>query len=182
MRPSQPFRSHGDGRFSPDQFRARGTHLVFEEGVLVFHPENITLGENVYIGHRTILKGYYKNSFSIGDDVWIGQDCFLHAAGGLTIGSRIGIGPRVSILTSRHGEEGREVPILLSNLEFGPVVIEDDSDIGLGTIILPGVHVGRGAQIGAGAVVTRDVPPYSVVAGSPARLLRMRPDIPPTQS
>lgn len=147
--------------------------------MLVFHPENITLGDNVYVGHRTILKGYFKNTFVIGDNVWIGQDCFLHAAGGVTIGSRVGIGPKVSVLTSRHGEEGRAVAVLFSNLEFGPVTIEDDCDIGLGAIILPGVRIGRGAQVGAGAVVTNDVPAYAVVAGVPARVLRERPDAAP---
>lgn len=146
---------------------------------MVFHPENIILGTNVYVGHRTILKGYYKNSFVIGNDVWIGQDCFLHAAGGITIGSRVGLGPRVAVLTSRHAEEGRATPILFSGLAFGPVVMGDDCDIGLGAIVLPGVTIGRGAQVGAGAVVTHDVPPYAVVAGVPARVLRMRPEDPP---
>lgn len=176
MRERKPFQSHGSGKFQPEDFRARGEHLVIEEGVLVFHPENIALGHNVYVGHRTILKGYHKNSFTIGDDVWIGQDCFFHSGGGIVIGSRVGIGPRVSVLTSNHREEGRAVPILFSDLEFAPVVIEDDCDIGLGAIILPGVTIGRGAQIGAGAVVTRDVPPYAVAAGVPARVLRARPE------
>jgi len=54
------------------------------------------------------------------------------------------------------------------------VHIEDDADLGVGAIVLPGVRVGRGAQVGAGAVVTRDVPPYAVVAGNPARVLRER--------
>jgi 2,3,4,5-tetrahydropyridine-2-carboxylate N-succinyltransferase/tetrahydrodipicolinate N-acetyltransferase len=55
------------------------------------------------------------------------------------------------------------------------VVIEDDSDLGVNSVILPGVRVGRGAVVGAGAVVTEDVPAYAVVAGVPARVLRMRP-------
>ena len=80
-------RSHGDGRFEPSQFRAIGPDCVFEPGVLVFHPESITLGANVYVGHYAILKGYYKNAMVIGDETWIGQQCFLHAAGGITIGA-----------------------------------------------------------------------------------------------
>jgi acetyltransferase-like isoleucine patch superfamily enzyme len=66
------------------------------------------------------------------------------------------------------------VPVLFSPLELAPVVIDDDADLGIGAIVLPGVHVGRGAVVGAGAVVTRDVPAYAVVAGSPARILRHR--------
>jgi acetyltransferase-like isoleucine patch superfamily enzyme len=166
--------SHGSGQFRPDQFRTLGPNCVFEAGVLVFHPENISLGRNVYVGHQSILKGYYNNELRIGDETWIGQQVFMHSAGGLTIGARVGIGPGVKILTSEHRDAGREVPVLFSPLALAPVVIDDDADLGIGAIVLPGVHVGRGAVVGAGAVVTRDVPAYAVVAGSPARILRHR--------
>jgi len=175
MRAPTPFRSHGDGTFQPGDFRALGTNVIFEAGVLVFHAQTISLGNNLYLGHRTILKGYHQNELIIGNDVWIGQNCFLHSAGGIRIGSRVGIGPNVSILTSSHREEGRHIPILHSDLSLAPVVIEDDCDIGLGVILLPGVTIGRGAQIGAGAVVTHDVPPYAIAAGVPAHVLRERP-------
>jgi len=147
---------------------------VIEPGALVFHPENIALGENVYIGHQAILKGYYKGLFSIGDGSWIGQGAFLHAAGGLTIGADVGVGPQVKILTSTHEDPGRERPIMEGAIAFAPVLIEDGCDLGIGAIVLPGVTIGRGAQVGAGAVVTKDVPAYAVVAGNPARVLRLR--------
>ena len=141
----------------------------------VFHPENVELGDNVYVGHETMLKGYYRNRLRVGSQTWIGQRCFLHAAGGIEIGARVGIGPGVTVLTSAHEEAGRAIPILASPLRFAPVRIDDHADIGAATTILPGVHVGRGAQIGAGAVVSRDVPAYAVAAGVPAKILRMRP-------
>lgn len=168
--------SHGTGAFDVGQFARLGRGVVFEPGVLVFHPEQIEIGDDVYVGHNAILKGYYKNWLRIGDGTWIGQQCFLHSAGGLTIGAHVGIGPAVKIITSSHAEQGRGVPILHSRIEFAPVVIEDSSDIGVGAILLPGVTIGRGAQVGAGAVVVEDVPPYAVVAGVPARLLRLRPE------
>ncbi len=174
MRPKKPFRSHGTGAFRRSDFRRIGRHVVFEPDVLVFHPETIEIGDNVYVGHRAMLKGYYKGRMVIGDDVWIGQNAFLHAAAGITIGDRVGIGPNVTIITSSHREEGRAVPILFSDLAFAPVTIEADSDLGVGAIILPGVTVGRGSQIGAGSVVTKDVPPYAVAAGVPAKILRKR--------
>lgn len=168
--------SHGTGAFTPDQFARLGRGVVFEPGALIFHPEQIEIGDDVYVGHNAILKGYYKNRLQIGRGTWIGQQCFLHSAGGLTIGENVGIGPSVRIITSTHAEEGRSKPILHSRIEFAPVVIEDDCDIGVGAIILPGVTIGRGAQVGAGAVVVEDVPPYAVAAGVPARLLRLRPE------
>jgi acetyltransferase-like isoleucine patch superfamily enzyme len=167
-------RTHGTGAFRPEDLRALGADCVLEDGVLVFHPENVSLGRNVYVGHQTILKGYYKNELRIGDESWIGQQCFLHAAGGITVGACVGIGPGVKILTSQHVEAGRGIPVLFSPIEAEPVVVEDGADVGVGAILLPGVTVGRGAVVGAGAVVTSDVPAYAVVAGVPARVLRSR--------
>jgi acetyltransferase-like isoleucine patch superfamily enzyme len=167
--------SHGDGSFSPGQLARCGPDCIFEAGVLIFHPESIELGSNVYVGHYAILKGYHKNKMRIGDQTWIGQQSFLHSAGGIDIGSRVGIGPGVRIITSFHREAGRDVPILSAPIELAPVVIEDDCDLGVGAVVLPGVRIGRGSQIGAGAVVTRDVPPYSVAVGVPAKVARERP-------
>ena len=67
-------RSHGSGEFRPDQFAELGPDCVFEAGVLVFHPENIALGRNVYVGHYSILKGYYKNRLEIGDESEAGAE------------------------------------------------------------------------------------------------------------
>lgn len=167
-------RSHGTGEFSPSQFARLGSGVVFEAGVLVFHPENIEIGDDVYVGHQAILKGYHKNRITIGDGAWIGQQCFLHGAGGIAIGKSVGIGPGVKILTSSHRLDQLERPILKSDLAFAPVVVEDDCDIGSGAILLPGVRVGRGAQVGAGAVVTADVAERAIVAGVPARPIGRR--------
>lgn len=171
---SKLYKSHGTGEFKPEQFKEIGSNVIFETGVLVFHPENIELGNNIYIGHNAILKGYYKNLLRVGDNTWIGQNCYFHSAGGIHIGKNVGIAPAVKILTSNHREEGREKPILFSEINFGQVIVEDDADIGIGSIILPGVKIGRGVQIGAGAVVTKSVPDYAVAAGVPAEVIRFR--------
>lgn len=168
------FRSHGTGQFTREALGRAGEHLIFEDGVLIFHPENVELGNNIYVGHQTILKGYYRNKLIIGDDTWIGQQCFFHSAGGITIGQGVGIGPCVKILTSTHQDPGLDHPIMEGALEFKPVVIGDGCDLGVGTVILPGVTLGRGVQVGAGSVVTRDLPDFCVAAGVPARVLRMR--------
>lgn len=170
------YKSHGTGEFKIEDFKKIGSNVIFEKGVLVFHPQNISIGNNVYIGHNTILKGYHKNELIIGDHTWIGQCCFLHSAGGIIIGKAVGIGPMVKILTSVHSENDLSKPILLNDLEFKKVIIEDGCDIGVGSIILPGVKIGEGSIVGAGSVVTKDVPSFSVVAGVPARILRERVD------
>jgi acetyltransferase-like isoleucine patch superfamily enzyme len=168
-------RSYGSGEFSRDDLAAVGENVIIEDGVRILEPAHVSIGSNVYIGHYAVLRGYFANEMIIGDDNWIGQFCYLNSAGGLKIGSRVGIGPGVKIMSSKHGEEGRAVPVLMCDLEFAAVTIEDDCDIGMGAIILPGVTVGRGSIVGAGAVVTKDVEPFAVVAGVPARKIRQRP-------
>jgi acetyltransferase-like isoleucine patch superfamily enzyme len=168
-------RSHGTGAFDRADLAACGEGTVFEPGALVFHPENVEIGRDVYVGHHAILKGYYRNRMRIGDGTWIGQQAFLHSAGGLTIGVRVGIGPAVKIITSSHEPPAdRALAIMDGALKLAAVVIEDGCDIGTGAIVLPGVRIGRGAQIGAGAVVTRDVPEGAIAIGVPAVVTRVR--------
>ena len=93
-------KSHGNGLFELNQFKKIGENVIFEDNIMVFNPENISLGNNIYIGHYTILKGYYKNEMIIDDGTWIGQCCFLHSGAGIIIGKSVGIGPYVKILTS----------------------------------------------------------------------------------
>jgi len=167
-------RTHGTGEYSPEQFKSLGEGTVLERGVLVFHPDHISIGNNVYVGHNSILKGYYKNEMSIGDHTWIGQCCFFHSAGGISIGKAVGIGPYVKIITSFHSDRDLEKPVLFHSLEFKPVVLGDGCDIGVGAIILPGVSIGSGSIIGAGSVVTKNIPEYVIAAGVPARIIRQR--------
>lgn len=168
------YRSEGPGTPDLSKFARVGTNVIIEDGVRVFHPENIELGDNVYIGHDTILKGYYKDKIVVGNNVWIGQGCFLHGAGGIDIGDCVGIGPGVKIHAAYHEDSGRDVPIMFQSLSFAKVVIEDDVNIGIGAIIMNGVTVSKGSKVGAGAVLTKSFPEYSIVAGVPAKLIRSR--------
>jgi len=168
------FSSHGSGEFQPSDLKGIGENVIFERGVMVFHAGNISIGNNVYVGHKTILKGYHLNEMIIGDDTWIGQDCFFHSAGGIVIGNEVGIGPKVSIITSQHRPDEKEESVLFSKLEFLSVTLEDGCDIGVNATILPGVTVGKGAIIAAGAVVNRSVPPYEIWGGVPAKKIADR--------
>ncbi|MGE4425268.1 MAG: DapH/DapD/GlmU-related protein [Solirubrobacteraceae bacterium] len=170
------WRTHGDGSFESSELGALGPDCVFEAGVMVFNPAHLFIGRDVYIGHRVALRADTRGRFTIGSGTWIGQDSYFQSAGGIDIGEKVGIGPRVSIITSVHEETAPPQPIINAPLEFDAVTIGDGCDIGLGAIILPGSRIGEGAQVGAGAVVSGDIPPGAVAAGVPARVLRARGD------
>jgi acetyltransferase-like isoleucine patch superfamily enzyme len=166
-------KSHGTGE-GPWKFSRIGSEVIIENQTLVFHPENIQIGNNVYVGHQTILKGYYKNRMVIEDGVWIGQQCFFHSAGGIHIEPNVGVGPGVKILTSAHTYKDPNMPIMHQPVEIKAVAIGEGSDIGVGAVILPGVTLGKGVQVGAGAVVSRSFEAGAVIAGVPAKRIDSR--------
>ena len=170
-----PWKTHGTGRFTLRDLGSVGDRVVIEEGVLVFNPGHVHLGDDVYVGHRAMLKGDTRNELVVGDGSWIGQDCFLHSAGGISLGRDVGLAPRAMILTSNHAETPLPTPIMHGALELAPVEIGDGSDLGLGSILLPGTILGAGVLVGAGAVVKGGFPDGAVLAGVPARVLRKRP-------
>jgi maltose O-acetyltransferase len=112
--------------------------------------------------------------FAIGHDVYIADDLIiveeLAERGNLTIGDRVSIAPRVTLVTSSHPNRSRIRGF--APLAEGAIVIEDDAWLGSGCVILPGVHIGRGAVVGANSVVVSSVPSLHVVAGQPARTIR----------
>lgn len=115
----------------------------------------------------------YGFNVHLGDEVFLNYNCVLLDVVAITIGIRTQIGPAVQIYAADHP---RDPAVRRRGLELGrPVSLGRDVWIGGGAIILPGVSIGDEATIGAGSVVTRDVPPGAVVAGNPARLMRTAP-------
>ena len=108
----------------------------------------------------------------IGDNSGIGVNCSIH--GPLTIGDNVMMGPEVVILTSSHNFDNIYIPMLKLGSSIKSVVIGNDVWIGTRSIILPGVKIGNGVIIGAGAVVTKDIPDYAIVGGVPAKVIRFR--------
>jgi acetyltransferase-like isoleucine patch superfamily enzyme len=153
--------------------RRLGSGLNLRSGVSVIHPETMEFGEGVHIGERVILQGRYDGRCVIGNGVWIGAQCFFDARD-LFIGDYVGIGPGVKILGSEHTGLPVDLPIIQTDLEVAPVRIEAWADIGINAAILPGVTIGQGALVGAGAVVIRDVPEFCTVAGVPAQVIATR--------
>lgn len=109
---------------------------------------------------------------SIGSGSGLGVNCHVH--GPLRIGDNVMMGPEVTILTHTHRIDRTDIPMGKQGSMVSEVVIGDDVWIGMRAIILPGVRIGSGVVIGAGAVVTKDVPDYAVVGGVPARVIRYR--------
>lgn len=136
-------------------------------------------GENVSVGDGTEIEP--ARNVEIGSDVFIGRDCWFSAPNtSIRIGNHVMIAPRVALITGDHRLD--VVGAYLDEVtekdprNDQPITIEDDVWIGFSAIVLKGVTVGRGAVIAAGAVVTRDVSPYAIVAGSPARQIGARFD------
>jgi acetyltransferase-like isoleucine patch superfamily enzyme len=152
-----------------------GAHIG--RGVLWRHPETFEIGSGVFIGDQAILQGRFDGRCVIGDHVWVGPQSFFDARD-LVLEDYVGWGPGARVLGSMHTGVPADVPIIQTDLTIRPVRIGAWSDIGVSVVVLPGVTVGRGAIVGAGAVVTTDVDPFTIVAGVPARVVRRREGVP----
>lgn len=126
-------------------------------------------GKNVNIEKNAL----FSPELRLGDYSGVGIDCEIY--GPVTIGNYVMMGPEVVIYTSGHKFDRTDVPMMQQgSTEPQPVTIGNDVWIGRRAMIMPGVTIGDGCVIAAGAVVTKDVAPYSVVGGVPARLLKNR--------
>ncbi len=155
--------------------REVGDGLLVGAGVGFKHLDRFAIGCGVFIGAQSYLQGRFDGTCVIGDHVWIGPHSYFDARD-LVIEEYVGWGPGAKVLGSAHTGDPIDMPIVQTDLEIKPVRIEAWADIGTNAVVMPGVTVGRGSIVGAGAVVTKDVPPFAVVAGVPARVIRYRTD------
>lgn len=110
----------------------------------------------------------YGRNIKIGKNVWIQQGCTFFDRGGITIGDNVFIAPKVNLITLNHSLD----PALRSATVAKPIVIEDGVWIGIGATVLQGVTIDKNSVVVANSVVTRDVPPNTVVAGNPAKFIK----------
>lgn len=141
----------------------------------------IDLKDGVFV-HRFVILRAFDGHISVGEGTTINPFCFLSGAGGVDIGSLVSIAPGVTVVASNKVTRDPAVPIKAQGYEARGIRIGDDVWIAANATILDGVHVGRGAIVGAGAVVTRDVPALAIVGGVPATRLGTRGDKPGTTS
>ena len=153
--------------------RKFGNGVRIGSGVGFKHLETFEIGDGVFIGAQAYIQGRFDGVTKIGNHVWIGPQAYFDARH-LVIDDHVGWGPGAKLLGSSHIGVPVSRPIIETNLEIRPVHVQAWSDVGTGAILLPGVTVGKGSIIGAGAVVTHDVAAFSIVAGVPARFLRWR--------
>jgi acetyltransferase-like isoleucine patch superfamily enzyme len=140
-------------------------------------PAGITIGDESFVMKNAILhvynfRGLPHAGITIGKRSLIGEACVLRGQGGITIGDDVFLAPLVQMLAVNHVFHDTTRPISLQGITCQGIIVEDGAWIGSGAIILDGTRIGRNAVVGAGAVVTKDVPPYSIAVGNPARIVR----------
>jgi serine acetyltransferase len=179
-------------------FRSVGPGLILGRGLVIRNPAHMSIGANVAVDDNTFLdaggrdvSGIHlrdgvllsRNCIVIAkcghivlmDRVDVGFNCVFASAGGITIGASTIIAGNCFFGGGRYNHDRLELPIMDQGVYTqGETVIGENSWIGAGAIVLDGVKLGKGVIVGAGAVVVKDAPDYAVLAGSPARILRIR--------
>ncbi len=141
--------------------------------------KGVSLGNNVSILRGTIIEctGVLNNlgeGLTIGNNVGIAQNCFIQVRGEVIIEDNVIFGPNVSIFSENHNFDDPDLPVNVQGENRKGVKIESGVWIGTRSIILDGVTVGKNSIVAAGSVVNKDVLPYSIVGGVPAKLIKMR--------
>lgn len=160
-----------------DQVRL-GRNVYIDQGVYLHAcPSGIAIGDNSFVMHGSVLHVYNFRDLPhafirIGKDSLIGELNVLRGQGGITIGDRVYTAPMVQLLAVNHVYSDPNRPMVEQGITAEGIVVEDDVWIGAGAVITDGVRIGRGSVVAAGAVVTQDVPPHTVVGGVPAKVLK----------
>lgn len=156
------------------RFETAGPRGSLGAGVRILGDTRIHLGARVALRRDVIIGG--GGELRIGARTAINEGSIISATLSVTIGEDCMLAPRVYVLDVDHRFDSRQIPIALQGYLQAPVVIEDDVWIGAQAVITRGVRIGRGAIVAANSVVTKDIPPYAIAAGAPARVIKFRPE------
>ena len=147
---------------------------VIYPGVKIFYTKNVKIGKHVAVKENCYLYAFENGFIDIGEDVFIGMFCVIDGTGGVTIGNRVAISYRTSIISASHKYGDIEMPPGEQGIVAKGIKIEDNVWIGANVTILDGVTIGEGAIIGAGSVVTESIPKLAIAVGVPARVIKYR--------
>ena len=166
-------------------FQTFGKNISLGRNTTYIGEKYISIGDNTSIGDngRLTAYGYYEKTkqhftplLTIGNNCNIGEQSHITAINCIMIGNNVLTGPRVLITDNAHGDSLFKLLDTAPTERFlyskGKVVIEDNVWIAEGAMIMPGVRIGKGSIIAANSVVTKDIPPYSVAAGTPAKIIK----------
>lgn len=163
-------------------FKQFGKKSILGSNLTLINTKYITIGNNTSIGNRTSLGCFLSSDISpqliIGNNVSIGEDTHITSANKINIGNNVLTGKKVLISDNAHGDSRKDnceiSPMQRKLFSKGPINIQDNVWIGEKATILSNVTIGYGSIIGANAVVTKDVPPYSIVVGNPGKIIKMK--------
>jgi acetyltransferase-like isoleucine patch superfamily enzyme len=161
-------------RLSRRRLRKRFAYLAptahVRRSAVIRHPENVSIGEHVKVKEGVVIQA--SRCVTIAQHTTLNP--YVVVFGDVTLGRYNMIGPHAQLFGGDHNFSDPDVPTKVQGSTSVGIVVEDNVWLGGGVVVLDGVRIGTGAIVGAGAVVTKDVAPYSIVAGNPARLIRYR--------
>lgn len=163
----------GNLDFEPDfipYLKRLGKNVRFWRGVTVLHPENLSIGDDVLFNVGCHVQA--SSPVVVGNHSHFAPYCVLY--GPLEVGDKCAVAAHTVFASIGHTYDQPDVPFVDLPARKATIVLEDNVWIGANATILAGVRIGTGSIVGAGAVVTHDVEPYTVVGGVPARLIRRR--------
>lgn len=144
--------------------------------------DRISIGDNFDGGARLKLRahkefrGKHNPNLQIGNNFYVGSDCYISAVGNIIIGNDVTLASRVTIIDHSHGigdYSDIEIPVMQRKLGVkGDIIIEDNVWLCEGVVVLSGVRIGKNSIIGANAVVTKDIPANSIAVGIPAKVIK----------
>ena len=157
-----------------------GNNVFIGERVVIYQAANggtVKMGNGVHIHRDSIIETGSGGSLTIGADTHIQPRCQFSAyRGSIEIGSHVQIAPNCAFYPYDHGFAPDELIAKQPLQTKGGIVIDDDAWLGVGVIVLDGVRIGKGAVVGAGSVVTQDIPDCAIAVGVPARVMKIRDD------
>jgi|GEM_PF-3829182 len=174
-----------------NRLKRMGQNVFIDVGVTIWEPGNVEIDQGCHIDtYVNILGGAKGHGYvRIGKYVHVTSNCVLAGRGGITIGDYAGIaaGSKIYSATQHHTNPETSSAGLLSmsaaappEMQYvieKPVQVDDYAFVGVGSVVMPGVRIGKGAVIGACSMVSSDVPPFAIAVGVPAKIVKQRPQL-----